>query len=136
LIGNYLAYLALIWLGRRFSPKASFLTLVSGGLLGSILFYLVSNTLSWFANPFHAVEYTKNFVGWLIALTTGTANYTYPIKMQTWELFRNTSLSGGLFTGLFVGAMKLLGAAESKEEKETEEKPQEPVQEQPEEAKA
>ena len=56
--------------------------------------------------------------------------------MQTWEMFRNTFLSGGLFTGLFVGAMKLLGAAESKEEKETEEKPQEPVQEQPEEAKA
>ena len=26
---------------------------------------------------------------------------------QTWEFFRNTMLSGGLFTGLFVGSMKL-----------------------------
>jgi hypothetical protein len=136
LIGNYAAYVALIWLGRRFSPKASFLALLGGGVLGAILFYLVTNTLAWFVNPFHAVEYTKDFVGWLIALTRGTENYPYPIKMQTWELFRNTLTSGGLFTGLFVGAMKLMGAAESKEEKDAEEKPQEPVEEQPEEAKA
>ena len=35
------------------------------------------------------------------------------------EFFRNTLLSGGLFTGLFVGAMKLNEAAESAKEKET-----------------
>ena len=134
LIGNYVAYVALIWLGRRFSPKASFLSLLGGGILGALLFYLITNTLSWFLNPFQAPEYTKNLIGWLRALTTGMANYSYPIKMQTWELFRNTLTSGGLFTGLFAGAMKLTEAAEpvEEEEKPAEEKPEK----EPEEAKA
>jgi hypothetical protein len=35
-----------------------------------------------------------------------------------WTFFKNTLLSGGLFTGLFAGAMKLSEAAEEKEEKE------------------
>src|ERR1700733_442871 len=43
LIGNYVAYTALIWLGRRFSPKGSFLSLLGGGVLGAILFYLITN---------------------------------------------------------------------------------------------
>ena len=55
----------------------------------------------------------SNPKGWLTALTKGTAGYA-----QTWEFFRNTLLSGGLFTGLFVGAMKLTDAGESAREKE------------------
>ena len=137
LLGNYASYFVLIWLGRRFSPKASFISLVGGGLLGAIVFYIVSNTLSWFINPFQNPEYTRNFVGWLVALTRGTAHYSYPIKMQTWELFRNTLASGGLFTALFAGAMKLLGAAEPAEEKEpAEEEPAKQPEEQSEGAKA
>ena len=42
------------------------------------------------------------------ALTTGLPNYAH-----TWEFFRNTLLSGGMFTGLFVGALKLSEAAEA-----------------------
>lgn len=136
LLGNYLAYFALVWLGRRFSPKASFLSLLGGGLLGAIVFYLLSNTFAWFFNPFQNPEYTKNVIGWLIALTKGTTHYDYPIRMETWELFRNNLLSGGLFTALFAGAMKLMERAEPEEEKETEEKPEEQAGEQPEEAKA
>jgi len=52
-------------------------------------------------------------MGWLTALTKGTAAGPKP-----WQFFRNTLMSGGLFTGLFVGAMKLNEAAESKQEKE------------------
>ena len=110
---NYAAYVFLIWFGRRFSPKASFAALLGGGILGAILFYLITNTASWFFNPFGNPEYTKNFLGWLTALTKGTAGWP-----QTWEFFRNTLLSGGLFTGLFVGAMKVSEAAESAKEKE------------------
>jgi hypothetical protein len=135
LLGNYVAYLALVWLGRRFSAKSPFLSLLGGGILGALLFYLITNTLSWFFNPFQAPEYTKNLIGWLIALTKGTANYSYPIKMQTWELFRNTLTSGGLFTGLFAGAMKLMEAVEPAEEKEEEPAAEKP-EERPEEAKA
>ncbi len=133
LIGNYAAYAVLVWLGRRFGPRASFLSLLGGGVLGAVLFYLITNTLSWFFNPFHNPEYTKTFLGWLIALTKGTTQYTFPIKMETWELFRNNMLSGGLFTGLFAGAMKLMERLESAEKQEA---PEEECEEKPEEAKA
>ena len=113
LVGNYGAYATLIWLGRRFKPQSSFLALLGGGILGALLFYLITNTASWWFNPYQNPEYTKDFIGWLTALTKGTGGWP-----QTWEFFRNTLLSGGLFTGLFVGAMKLTADAESPQEKE------------------
>ncbi len=128
MIGNYLAYAGLVLLGRTFSAKASWPALLSGGLLGAIVFYLISNTASWLFNPFHNPEYTKNLAGWIVALTRGTAGWP-----QTWEFFRNTLMSSGLFTGLFAGAMKIMEALEPEEEKEPVE---EAPEEQPEEAKA
>ena len=75
-------------------------------------------------NPFHNPEYTRNLAGWLIALTKGTAGYP-----PTWEFFRSTLMSGGLFTGLFAGAMKLRAALEEPAKAELEpeeaEEPQE-----------
>jgi hypothetical protein len=66
-------------------------------------------------------------LGWIQALTTGLPGYP-----PTWTFFRNTLLSGGLFTGLFVGAMKLTAAREPQEETEPE-----PAEEaEPEESKA
>src|SRR5262245_12913496 len=129
---NYVAYGALIWLGRRFKPKSSFLSLLGGGILGALLFYLITNTASWLFNLFHNPEYTFDFIGWLKALTIGTGGWP-----QTWEFFRNTLLSGGLFTALFVGAMKLTAAPESPQEKVAgaKEKATE-GEEEPEEAKA
>jgi hypothetical protein len=138
---NYAVYAAIIWLGTRFQPRAtkpgrrgevaSYARLLGGGVLGALVFYLVTNTAAWFFNPFNNPEYTKDFMGWLIALTKGTAGYA-----QTWEFFRNTLLSGGLFTGLFVGAMKLTDAGESAREKQAPAEPEaEPVEEaKPEEA--
>ena len=131
---NYAAYGVLIWLGRRFKPELSFLSLLGGGVLGAILFYLLTNTASWLFNPFQNPEYTKTFLGWLTALTKGTVGWP-----QTWEFFRSTLLSGGLFTGLFVGAMKLTASAESPQEKEGGARDEEPEPEgapTPEEAKA
>jgi hypothetical protein len=106
---NYVAYAILIWWGRRHSPKASWLRLVLGGLLGAVVFYFVTNTAAWLQNP----EYPKTITGWFQALTTGI-----PGLPPTWTFFRNTLLSGGLFSGLFVGAMKLSEGAESAQEKE------------------
>ncbi len=126
---NYIAYAVLIFLGRSFKPKSSFASLLGGGILGAILFYLITNTASWFFNPFHNPEYAKTFPGWLLALTKGVGGYP-----STWEFFRNTLLSGGLFTALFVAAAKLTAPAESPadkkagardEESEAEEKPEE-----------
>jgi hypothetical protein len=110
---NYVAYVFLIWFGRRFKPGSSFVGLLGGGILGALLFYLITNTASWFFNPFANPEYTKTLTGWLIALTKGTSGWP-----PTWEFFRNTLMSGGIFSGLFIGAMKLNEAAESAKEKQ------------------
>jgi len=109
---NYAAYAVLIFLGRRFKPQSSFIALLGGGILGTILFYLITNTASWLFNPFQNAEYAKTFSGWLLALTKGIGGYP-----STWEFFRNTLLSGGIFTALFVGAAKLTAPAESPVEK-------------------
>jgi hypothetical protein len=126
---NYAAYATLIFLGRRFKPQSSFASLLGGGIFGAVLFYLITNTASWFFNPFHNVEYTKNLAGWILALTKGTGGFP-----PTWEFFRETLLSGGIITALFVAAAKLTAPAESPadkkagardEEAEAEEKPEE-----------
>jgi hypothetical protein len=111
---NYLAYALIILFGTRFNHRSRFLGLLAGGIVGAILFYLITNTASWLSNP----EYAKDLAGWIIALTKGTAGYP-----PTLEFFRNTLMSGGLFTGLFAGALKLSEAAESAKEKEPEEEP-------------
>jgi hypothetical protein len=109
---NYVAYALIIVLGQRYKPKQSFASLLGGGLLGALLFYLITNTASWLFNPFNNPEYTKTLWGFLTALIKGTGGWP-----ETWQFFRNTMLSGGLFTSIFVAAMKLSSAAESAQEK-------------------
>lgn len=109
---NYAAFGAIVWFGSRFNRKSSFLRLLSGGILGALLFYLLTNTAAWLFNPFGNPEYTKDLAGWIIALTTGTKGHP-----TTLEFLRNTLMSGGLFTGLFAGALKLTAPAESPIEK-------------------
>jgi hypothetical protein len=113
-LGGYVAYFLIIGLGRKHQPSQSILRLVSGGVLSALLFYFITNTISWLLNPFNAPEYTKNLAGWLNALISGTGAGTWP---QTWEFFRNTLLSAGLFTALFASAMKCSQHLESAEEK-------------------
>lgn len=104
----WLAYAGLIALGRAFGPKRPWWMLTGGGLIGAIMFYIVTNTASWMSLP-----YAKTLAGWIQALTRGLPGYP-----PTWEFFRNTLLSGGLFTGLFVGSMKLTETSESADKKE------------------
>ncbi len=119
---NYVAFAGLIWFGGKIGRRASFLRLLSGGILGAIAFYVITNTASWLFNPFHNPEYTQDLAGWITALTKGTGGYPTTI-----EFFRNTLMSGGLFTGLFAGAMKLSEAPEPEpKEKAEEEKEQAP----------
>jgi hypothetical protein len=47
--------------------------------------------------------YAKTVAGWIQALTLGRPDW-HP---TTWEMFRNTLMSGGLFTALFAAAEKL-----------------------------
>jgi hypothetical protein len=76
---------------------APFLKLLFGGVLGALIFYLLTNTLSWLEMP----QYARTLAGWIQALFTGLPGYP-----PSWEFFRNTLLSGAVFTALFVGAAK------------------------------
>ncbi len=105
------AFALVIWLGTAFHSKKSWLTLISGGLLGALIFYVVTNAASWLFDP----GYPKTLRGLIQALTTGLPGYP-----PTWTFLKNTLLSGGLFTGLFCGGMKLSEAAEDAKEEEEE----------------
>ncbi len=121
MLGNYVAFAAIIWLGTKFSARASWWKLLGGGIFGAIIFYFITNTAAWLQLP----DYPKNLAGLIQALTVGTPGWPH-----TWEFFRNTLLSGGLFTGLFVSAMKLESSSESPVEKETAaEEAEEPAEE-------
>ncbi len=109
---NYAAYAGLIALGRSLGRKRPWWLLLSGGIVGAMLFYLVTNTAAWLFSP----RYEKTWAGWIQAMTGGQPGFP-----PTWEFFRNTLSSGGLFTGLFVGAMKMTEAAEEEEAEEPEE---------------
>jgi hypothetical protein len=63
----------------------------------SILFYLVTNTVSWVTEP----AYAKNAAGWLQALTVGVPGYP-----PTWSFLRNSFVSDMLFAGLFLAAIR------------------------------
>ena len=134
LLFNYIAYAILIFLGTRFRNQKSVFKMVGGGLLGAVLFYLVTNTASWLFNPFHNPEYTKNLAGWIIALTKGTGGYP-----PTWEFFRNTLLSGGLFTALFAASEKVTSESPAEKtagQREPEKAPETEAESEPEEANA
>jgi len=128
---NYAAYAGLIALGRSLGRKRAWWLLLCGGVVGAMLFYLVTNTAAWLLLP-----YAKTLAGWIQAMTAGQ-----PGHPQTWEFFRNTLSSGGLFTGLFVGAMKMTEseaeeeADEPEEDAQPEEKEHEPVEAEPDSAR-
>ena len=97
------------WLAKRRSYSRVFL----GTFMGTLLFYLVSNTMSWFGNP----AYVKSFAGWIQALTVGLPGFP-----PTWFFGLKSLLGTSLFTGLFAGAMKISDAwDDSEQELETEE---------------
>lgn len=87
------------WVARR----KSWLSLLGGGLLGAIIFYLVTNTQSWASDSFYA----KTLAGWWQALTIGHPEYP-----PTIYFFRNTLLGDLLFTGLFAGIMEWIAHAQ------------------------
>jgi uncharacterized protein DUF6580 len=83
-------------LGLAISRRASLKTILPASLLGSAIFYSVTNLFSWLMDP----GYLKNFAGLVQALTVGLPQYT-----PTWVFFRNSLVSDLLFTLLFVACM-------------------------------
>ena len=73
------------------------MNLLGGTLAGSFLFYLVTNTASWFQDA----GYAHTAAGWWQAVTVGHPEF-YP----TLFFFRNTLASDLVFTGCFALAVE------------------------------
>jgi hypothetical protein len=98
ILSPFIAYGTISALGFALRDRARLPELLGATLLGSLLFYVITNTGSWMADGF----YTKDFAGWLQAVTTG-----HPGLPPTWWFHRQTLIGDLLFTLLFVGCMKL-----------------------------
>ena len=95
MIGLYACYLFATGLGRRLRG-AGLLPLFGATVANSLLFYMVTNSLSWAHNAYYA----QTFGGWVQALSVGRPGFP-----PTWVFFRNSLISDLLFTAVFLGAL-------------------------------
>jgi hypothetical protein len=107
---NGLAHIQYMWtvfacyfiagLAANWVKKSPSITIILGGTVASsALFYLVTNTQSWLANP----VYSKNAAGWLQALTVGDPQY----QPQTWVFGLNSLTSDLAFAVLLIASYNL-----------------------------
>lgn len=94
MLPQYLALGLVVLLGWQLRGRSRPTGTLLASLLGSLLFYFVTNTAAWLADP----AYAKTAAGWAQALTVGQPNF-HP---STLEFFRNSLLSDLAFTGLFL----------------------------------
>lgn len=106
LVTNWMILALFVFLAKWLARRRSYGRVFLGTLFGALLFYLVSNSVSWMVNP----AYAKTIAGWLQALTVGLPGFP-----PTWMFGLKTLLGTGLFTGLFAGAMKLSEAMDATE---------------------
>ena len=126
LISNWMILALFVVLAKWLAKRRSYGRVFLGTLLGALLFYLVSNTVSWMVNP----AYAKTIAGWVQALTVGL-----PVFPPTCVFGLKSLLGTGLFTGLFAGAMKwseALDATEPEPELDDEEEVETPSEPAPE----
>lgn len=96
-VAVYGSFAAAAWFAGRWRGQIGLV----GGLLGSIIctiaFYLVTNTVSWLADP----AYAMNFSSWLQSLTTGIGTPGLP---PTWWFLRQSLISDLAFSCLLLAA--------------------------------
>ena len=97
-LSHYVGFAVVGCLGLVLQNRASWKTLLPASLGASLLFYVITNSVSWLYDP----GYAKNAAGWVQALTTGLPQYS---ATPTWMFFRNSLLSDLFFTALFVLCM-------------------------------
>jgi hypothetical protein len=96
---RYLALGVVGLLGFALQNRASLKTMLGASLLGSVIFYVITNAFSWLTDP----GYAKNFAGLVQALTIGLSQYS---TTPTWMFFRNSLVSDLVFTAIFVPLMR------------------------------
>jgi len=98
MVATYACYAAVIAGGRLLRHRPLPFAVLGASLLASVLFYIVTNTVSWSTDP----GYAKTAAGWFQALTTGLPGYP-----PTWLFFRNSAAGDLFFTALYLGCMAL-----------------------------
>lgn len=105
-ISHYIGFALVGGLGWLLRKHASAKTLLPASIAASVVFYVVTNAVSWLFDP----GYPKNFAGLIQALTVGLPAYSAtPSSM----FFRNSAVSDLLFTGLFILCMHWGRASEA-----------------------
>ena len=95
------AALALVGcIGVLLQNRASLKTLLPASIVGSTIFYAITNAFSWLYDP----GYAKNFSGLVQSLTVGLPEYS---ATPSWMFFRNSLVSDLLFTLFFVACMNV-----------------------------
>ncbi len=87
-------------LGLLLQRRASWKTLLPASVAASLIFYVVTNSVSWIYDP----GYAKNFAGLIQSLTVGLPEYS---ATPSWMFFRNSLISDLVFTFLFVVCMNV-----------------------------
>jgi len=100
IFARYFALALVGCIGLLLQDRASLKTLLPAAIVGSTIFYLITNVFSWLSDP----GYVKNFAGLIQALTVGLPQYS---STPTWMFFRNSLLSDLFFTLVFVLCMNL-----------------------------
>ena len=94
-LSHYVGFAIIGCLGLLLQSRASWKTLLPASVAASLIFYVVTNSVSWIYDP----GYAKNFAGLIQALTVGLPQYS---ATPSWMFFRNSLVSDLVFTCLFV----------------------------------
>src|SRR5215475_10618794 len=99
-LSHYIGFAIVGYLGLLLQRRASWKTLLPASAAASLIFYVITNSVSWIYDP----GYAKNFAGLIQSLTVGLPQYS---ATPSWMFFRNSLVSDLLFTLLFVICMNL-----------------------------
>jgi hypothetical protein len=98
ILPRYLALGLISLLGFTLRGRSNLLRLLTASFVGSLIFFVITNTGSWLSDP----GYAKTAAGWLQAMTTGLPGYP-----STWWFYRYTLLSDLFYTGVFWACMSV-----------------------------
>jgi len=99
-LSHYVGFAIVGCLGLLLQNRASWKTLLPASVVASLIFYVITNAVSWIYDP----GYAKNFSGLVQSLTVGLPQYS---ATPSWMFFRNSVVSDVLFTLLFVVCINL-----------------------------
>jgi hypothetical protein len=106
ILPRYAALALISALGFALRGRSNVLRLLAASFVGSLVFYVITNTGSWLSDPgITAMDhraYAKTAAGWFQAMTTGLPGYP-----STWWFYRYTLISDLFYTLLFAVCMSV-----------------------------